>query len=480
VKFRGGYNIQLKGKPAGTVTAMPEPHVLYLPLHSARFKFTDIKVTNGQKVSEGDTLATDPDNYAVPLLAPRAGVVRLTDVENHIVLEDTARLAEHADIAEKEMLHVERQMGESGIKRYKLLSLGAWQFFYDAFTGKLPDPLGTPQAIIVSTLSLEPFLTRGDVQIHKRLLNFTRGLEHLQSLLEYQPIYLIMPSISSEFASLIRNQIRGYASVKMLEVPLKYPYDHFAILARKLNFKSSEGPVWAVRTEGVLAVDRALTLTKPCTVRIVSMGGIGVNMPTHMKVMPGYPIQKIKDKYVFEPTARIINGGVLTGKIVPTDMLGIDTECRGITVLRELEEREFFGFIRPGWSRSSYANCFLSSLRKKFSEEFTTGLRGELRPCISCNYCEEVCPAGIMPYLIHKYLYADMIEEVEQARVDLCVECGLCTYVCPSKIDLGTQLIDAKALIAKEKEELLKEQIRQEEARKKQEEERKQSEEKTE
>jgi Na(+)-translocating NADH:ubiquinone oxidoreductase A subunit len=466
VKFRGGYNVLLKGKPAGTVKSMPEPKVLYLPLRSERFTFTNIRVKNGQKVSGGDVLATDPDNYAVPLLAPRTGIVRLNAVENHLVLEDTAQLEEHADMAEKEMLHVERQMGAAGINRYKLLSLGAWQFFYDAFTGALPDPLGTPQAVIVSTLSLEPFLTRGDVQLQKRLLNFTRGLEHLQSLLEYQPIYLVMPNISSEFANLIRNQIRGYASVKMLEVPLKYPYDHFTILARRLNLKSTGGPVWAVRTEGVLAVDRALTLTKPCTVRIVSIGGIGVNVPTHMKVIPGYPIKTIIENYIFEPSARVINGGVLTGKILTKDTLGVDTECRGITVLRELVEREFLGFMRPGWSRHCYAQCYLSSLRKEFAEQYTTGLRGELRPCIACNFCEEVCPAGIMPYLIHKYLYANLIEQVERARVDLCVECGLCSYVCPSNIDLRKQLIDAKALIEKEKEEIRLEQQRQEEARK--------------
>jgi Na(+)-translocating NADH:ubiquinone oxidoreductase A subunit len=465
VRFRGGHNIRMKGKPAGTVRAMPEPKVLYLPLHSERFKFTDIRVKNGQEVSGGDVLATDPDNYAVPLLAPRAGIVRLNAVENHIVLDQIAQLEEHADIAEKEMLHVERQMGAAGVKRYKLLSLGAWQFFYDAFTGALPDPLGTPQAVIVSTLSLEPFLSRGDVQLYKRLLNFTRGLEHLQSLLEYQPIYLVMPNISSEFANLIRNQIRGYASVKMLEVPLKYPYDHFAILARRLSLKSSGGPVWAVRTEGVLAVDRALTLTKPCTVRIVSIGGMGVNIPTHMKVIPGYPIKTIKDNYVFEPAGRVINGGILTGKILTEDTLGVDTECRGITVLRELEEREFLGFMRPGWSRHSYSNSYLSSLRKEFTEKLTTGVRGELRPCIACNFCAEVCPAGIMPYLIHKYLYADLIEEAERARVDLCVECGLCSYVCPSKIELRRQLIDAKALIEKEKEEIRRELQRQEEAR---------------
>jgi Na+-transporting NADH:ubiquinone oxidoreductase subunit A len=289
-----------------------------------------------------------------------------------------------------------------------------------------------------------------------------------------------MPNISSEFANLIRNQIRGYASVKMLEIPLKYPYDHFTILARRLNLKPGGGPVWSVRTEGILAVDRALTLTKPCTVRIVSIGGIGVNLPTHMKVMPGYPIKKIKENYIFEPAARVINGGILTGRILTSDTHGVDTECRGITVLQELQEREFLGFIRPGWDRHCYSNCFLSSLRKKFEEKYTTGERGELRPCISCNFCEEVCPADIMPYLIHKYLYADLIEEAEQARVDLCVECGLCSYVCPSKIDLRKELIDAKALIAKEKEEIRQEQLRQEELQKQQEEARKLSEEKTE
>jgi len=31
------------------------------------------------------------------------------------------------------MEHIEQQMGAVGIKRYKLLTLGAWQFFYDEF-----------------------------------------------------------------------------------------------------------------------------------------------------------------------------------------------------------------------------------------------------------------------------------------------------------------------------------------------------------
>ena len=454
----------LEGRPAAAVNRLPEPKEIYLPLCSRRFLFSDICVEDGQSVSDGDVLAKAPDNYAVPLLAPRGGTVKLKMVEGHIVLTDGSPPAERIHVPEKDLPHIVQEMGAAGIKRYKLLSLGAWQFFYDAYTGGLPDPLGTPQAVIVSTLSLEPFVARGDVQLHNRLLQFTRGLEHLQSLLEYQPIYLVMPDIKSKFATLVHEHIRGYAWVKLVEIPMKYPCDNFNILARKLGLKKDAGPIWSVRTEGILAIDRALTVSKPCLVRIVSIGGLGVNSPVHLKAMVGYPIQAIIGRYVFSPAPRIINGGMLTGNPIEAEMLGVDTECRGLTILPEHKERELLGFARPGWGRRSYSRCFLSLLRKDFHERLTTAMRGELRPCISCNFCEEVCPAGIMPYLIHKYLYRDLLEEADEARVDLCVECGLCSFVCPSKIELRKQFIEAKELIEKEKEEIRQEQARQESA----------------
>jgi len=461
MKLKGGYNALLESRPSPIVQRLPEPKELYLPLYSRRFLFDEICVEDGQQVNAGDVVAKDPINFALPLLAPRGGTVRLKTVNNHIVLTDIFPPDKKVYVPEKYSHHIVRKVGTIGINRYKLLSFGAWEFFYDAHTGQLPDPLGTPQAVIVSTLSLEPFLARGDVQLHNRLLNFTRGLEQLQSLLEYQPIYLVVPDIKSDFANLVRNQIRGYAWAKMIEVPLTYPRDNFVILAREIGLKKSKGTVWALRTEGVLAVDRALTLSKPCLVRIVPIGGTGVNSPNHLKLIPGYPIKKIIDEYVFEPNARIIEGGVFTGKQLDKGKHGIDNECRGLTVIAEQQEREFLGFMRFGWNRSSYSNCFLSTLRKPFREKLTTGLHGEKRPCISCNYCEEICPAGIMPHFIHKYLYADLIEDAEQARLDLCVECGLCAFVCPSKIPLTGEFINAKVIIAKEKEEIRLEQERQ-------------------
>lgn len=452
MKLRGGYNVALEGWPSGKVEVLGEPEKLLLPLQSQRFAFTDIRVSEGQSVQPGQVLARDTDNYSVPLLAPRAGTARLSAAEGHIVLEQLAHSHEGPYASgEEEVPHVSRNMGSSGMKRYKLLSLGAWQFLYEAYTGDLPDPFGVPQGVIVSGLHLEPFVARGDVQLHKRLGSFTRGLEHLQSLLEYQPIYLVLPDIRSEFALQVREAIRGYAWVKLIQVPLRYPYDHFTVLARALGFKHQEdSPVWAMRVEGVLAIDRALTLSRSCSVRIISLGGPGVDRPIHLKALPGYPIQAILEGRLSGQSNRIISGGVLTGQIIPQDQMGLDTECCGLTVLAEQSDREMLGFVRPGWSRRSYSSCFLSSLRGQFQERLTTGLRGEGRPCIACGSCEEVCPVSIMPYLIHKYLYQDELEEAELARVDRCVACGLCSFVCPSKIELSRELVDAQERIRQE------------------------------
>ena len=221
-------------------------------------------------------------------------------------------------------------------------------------------------------------------------------------------------------------------------------------MARGLGLRKDAGPIWSVRTEGILAIDRTLTVSKPCLVRIISIGGPSVSSPVHLKAMAGYPIQAILDKYVFESGIRVLNGGILTGEPVSPEMSGLDGESQALTVIPELKAREFLGFTRPGWDRRSYSKCFLSAFRKDFSERLTTAMRGELRPCISCNFCEELCPAGIMPHLIHKYLYYDLLEEANEARADLCVRCGLCSYVCPSKIELVKELAEVQERIRQE------------------------------
>jgi Na+-transporting NADH:ubiquinone oxidoreductase subunit A len=451
MKLEGGYNIALTGRPSKDVEVLPEPTVLHLPLRSRRFDFSDVCVTEGQRVHPGEAVAKDPANFSVPLLSPREGSVRLDVAEGHVTLEDVTLAPEEPYNPDQDLEHVQQALGSAGMKRYKLLALGAWQFVSDAHTGELPDPFSAPSAVIVSTLNLEPFRARGDVQMQRRLSTLTRGLEHIQSLLEYQPIHFVVPDVKSDFARRVREVIRGYALIDLIEVPLRYPLDNFALLARSLGLKAdADAPVWAMRTDGVLAIDRALTLSLPCTVRLISLGGPAVDRPRHLVAMPGYPVSEILDSRVSVSPARAIDGGALSGDQIGEATLGLSAECDGLTVIPEETEREFFGFMRPGFDRTSYSRGFLSSFREKLGERLTTALRGERRPCVSCIACEEVCPAGLMPHLIHKLLYQDALEEAEHAGTALCVGCGLCSYVCPSKIELRRQFLDARVRIQEE------------------------------
>jgi len=451
MKLEGGYNVNLAGRPSDEVEVLPEQSILHLPLKSSRFSFTEVSVHEGDEVQPGHVLARDPHNHSIPLLAPRAGIVRLAAAKGHITLDDVLKVPEEPYYPGEDLPHAARDMGSSGMKRYKLLELGAWQSFYDVHTGEMPGPYSIPHAVIVSVVSLEPFLARGNVQLAKRLRSFTRGLEHLQSLLEYQPIYLVLPDIASVFASQVRDILRGYAWVRLVEIPSKYPFDNFRLLARSLHLRPEKGqPIWGVRTEGILAIDRASTLSLPCTARIVSVGGPAVRHPVHVKAFPGYPIKEIADRYVASQPFRMINGGALTGQVLQPTQLGLDAECSGLTILPEEEERHLLAFTRPRWRERSYSRCFLGFLGRDFPQQMNTGLRGEPRPCVACGYCEEICPARIMPQMIHRQLYQGAIEEAERLRVDLCVGCALCSLVCPSKIELRSELLDAQRRILTE------------------------------
>jgi Na(+)-translocating NADH:ubiquinone oxidoreductase A subunit len=450
LRLRGGYNIKLQGAPKGAIQAAPFPKSLYYPLKSKTFDYSALSVSHGQRVTVGDVLAKAPDSYDAPLLASCAGKVDLESVSGHVVLKEIAAEGEKEYSYHDDMEHIHKKMGPAGFKRYKLLNLGAWEYVKDAYTGQMPDPLSTPEAIIVSTVCFEPFLVKGSALLEEHLRQFTRGLEHLQSLLEYQPIYLVLPQIKSDLASTIKEKIRGYAWVKIIEIPMKYPYGNFNLLARHIGLKRGQNAIWGVHIDGVLAIDDALTSSMPCVSRVVSVAGPGAKNPVYLKLPAGYPLSDIMSEYA-EPDTIAIHGGIFSGQLLTQDVKGVPADCRGITLLPAHQNREFLGFVRPGSDRQSYSECFVSSLRGQFSERLTNAVRGELRPCVSCNFCEEVCPAGILPHRLHKLIYQDDIDEIERSRIDLCVECGLCSYVCPSKIELMHEFKQAKQAILKEK-----------------------------
>jgi Na+-transporting NADH:ubiquinone oxidoreductase subunit A len=415
------------------------PDRLYLPLSTPRYRFDEVVVTEGQPVTRGAVLAIDPERFSIPLLAPLTGTVRLGEAEGHVVLDVGGGYGPGHDAPGPER------------SAQALLRLGAWQFFADARTREPVDPALAPRAVIASTLRLEPFLAGGEAQLDGALERLTSGLSLLRSLFPEASLYIILPSADEPLASDVRSAAAACEGAHLATVPMRYPFDDPALLARLLRLPSGhDARVWSLPVEGVLAVDAALRAGQPAVERVISLAGPAVVEPAHFRTVPGYPIARLLMGRVVEGEVRVVTGGLLTGSAIPSEQKGLDPECTGLTVLREQNTQKLLSFAMPGVDRRSYSRTFVGTLRTDMAVRYTTGLSGELRPCINCGLCADVCPAGILPAAIHKQLYAGKVEEAQRLRSDLCVGCGLCSFVCPSKIELRREILNTAAALREE------------------------------
>jgi len=205
----------------------------------------------------------------------------------------------------------------------------------------------------------------------------------------------------------------------------------------------------------VEALGACLTEGLPLHERIVAVGGPGHPNPGHLCVRIGTPVSDLVPKDSTSDGVRILRGGLLNG--VPVDPASdfVQYDDDAFFFLPEGSPREFLSFLRPGFDRTSALPCFASRITGALDRRVSTSLRGERRPCIACGLCEKLCPVGLLPQVLHRYLYHEALDEAEAAGLDLCVDCGLCTYVCPSKIELQKQFAQAREQLRVEREEAL-------------------------
>jgi Na+-transporting NADH:ubiquinone oxidoreductase subunit NqrA len=134
---------------------------------------------------------------------------------------------------------------------------------------------------------------------------------------------------------------------------------------------------------------------------------------------------------------RIIRGNLFSGRAVASDDEALSWNDREVTVIREHAVRDFYRFLNPGLDYDSYSRVTVSNYIPFLKRRLDSNIHGGVRPCVQCNFCDEVCPVGLYPHLIWKHVTAGMLEESYRFRPERCIGCGLCDYVCPSKIDVA-------------------------------------------
>ena len=231
----------------------------------------------------------------------------------------------------------------------------------------------------------------------------------------------------------------------------KYPQEFPELLARDIygiEPGTTDPSVLVVTYEDMIQTAECLTRGIPLIDRIFAVAGPGVSKPGWFRIRIGTPFSHIHH-HLFKAEMygpwRIVRGGVLTGTAVSSpDDETVSAADREISVIREHAERDLYRFVNPGFDYDSYPRVTMSTWLPIFKRRLDSNVHGGVRPCVQCNFCDEVCPVGIYPHLIKKQVAAGLMDESLRLRPDRCIGCGLCDYVCPSKIDISRSVLAAR------------------------------------
>lgn len=452
--FKGGYRFKnYAGQVAPVLVEAHIPERVVIPLRQG-FS-TEVKpcVKKGESVFAGQTIGRDDATVSSPIHSSVNGVVEEIKRMNYFK-RDINMVMIRTTNASRE---IPRLSGHS-VEWWKLSNEKIEELIYLSGVSSL-DREGIPTRfkssiispedvnhLIIHGIGSEPYNISLDLLLEgKNLLHLFEGLNILKRIMPKTKVHL---AINAHKKKIIEQLVKLASELEWLDIyPLepKYPqgYDEMlvpTILNQKFPYGYSAANVGVVvlNIQATLAVYKAVAEGLPLVERIIALCGPAMKENIHLKVRVGTVLgDLLKGRLKGEHPPRVVLNSLLTGVTLNDFSLPIDRIFSQIIAIPENKAREFLAFMRPGLRRDSYTRTFLSVLLPNIQKLADANQHGEERPCITCSFCEEVCPVKIIPHLLSRYVKKGLIDEtLMNYDIFNCIECGLCSFVCPSKIPL--------------------------------------------
>jgi Na+-translocating ferredoxin:NAD+ oxidoreductase RnfC subunit len=447
--FRGGYRFRrFAGSPGPEIEVFGLPDTVCLQLTPAH---TPAKV--GQRVQAGENIAQAGTAPSSPLAAPISGTVaRIVGGAQIVIASDGSDAVPVSARRYPEWRTAAREDIED------ILYLSGLTGFVD---GGIPTRHGSSKVgpedvahILVEATSSDVWSPNWGAFLDPGRL--TGGLGILRRILPNADATVVLDRSERALAARLEAALSGVASV--LCVRSRYPLHHMSVLLRAvLGRRLSPGGhaldagALVLDPETVMQVHDLVVEGMPPVGRTVALAGPGFSRNVQLRVRLGTPIGAIAERYGDGTNpSRIVINSPISGEAVGDADLGVGPDCRLLGAIPENHAGELLAFARPGFVKDSFSRTFMARFLP-LEKTLDTNLHGEGRACISCGFCEEVCPAGIMPQLLHRYVRRDIIDEtIVRYRIEDCIDCNLCSYVCPSKIPVAQLMREGKARLVQE------------------------------
>ena len=271
------------------------------------------------------------------------------------------------------------------------------------------------EAVLINGAECEPFLTcdyRLMLECPAGILN---GVRLMKKAARAEKAYICIEDNKPEAVKSLNAVLESCREegIEVKVLPTKYPQGGErqliqAVLGREVPAGSFPAAVGAmVSNIGTAKATADMVLgKKPLNSRVVTVTGC-VTEPGNFLVPVGTTAKELIELCggVTEKHHRIIGGGPMTGPCITYDWDGreelfcIGKNTSGILVLPDYQTEE--------------------------------------SPCMRCGGCEQVCPAGLIPYQIDFAYQEEDFDLCESLHASECIACGCCSYTCPAKRELS-------------------------------------------
>jgi len=280
--------------------------------------------------------------------------------------------------------------------------------------------------MVINMIQVEPYDFPMDIFFEEQYVNdFIEGLKILKDRLPQVQIHLVLCENQFKKHGAKISEIMDIQGVEVATVVDKYPINKKELLIPILldmkypiGYPSANIGIIMMEPYRIIQLYHLYKNKKLINHTMVALAGTAWKDNMILKLPLGTKVKEITQTYLKEGgQVRLIKNSLMTGQVLKME----DVLDKGTTLLIAIPED-----VRD-------------------SHGINTGLHGPVRACISCGQCQNVCPVGLIPHLLHKHVEQGLVNErLADLRIFDCIECNLCNYGCPSKIDLIGSIIKGK------------------------------------
>lgn len=451
--FSGGYMFRnVAGQPELKLINLSIPEKVFVPLKQGFGNEVPPVVKVGDKVKAGQIIAYDDNSISTPIHSSVNGTVEEIKKINYFKQQITTItiISEGSEGWQTLDGYTTDWEGLPLEKIEELIYLsGVSSLDREGIPTRHKSSIISPQAVenvIIHGVGSEIYNLHLSILLEgKKTFHFVESIRILKKIMPNAHFHLAFAKENKELIEQLSKLLAGLGWIDFYSLEPKYPQGYDEVLIPTIlnkdfpyGYSAANIGVVILNIQAALQVYEAVVLGKPLIERTVALCGTGFKERPHIKVRIGTPLAHIsKGRTKTDKELRFVLNSLLTGVSLSDLSLPISRNFSHIIALPEGKTREFLAFMRPGIEKSSYSNTFLSKILRT-KKKFSTNVQGEKRPCVFCNFCQEVCPVSIIPHLIYHHIDRDIVDErLMNFGIFNCIDCNLCSFVCPSKIPVA-------------------------------------------